>query len=65
VSLLLVGDDATDDVPGVVAVGIALTTAQTLELRRTGRTEFVEQDGTTVVIGHEDELDSLVEEVSN
>ena len=61
-SLLLVGDD---DVTGVESVGIALTTAQTLELRHTGRTEFVEQDGTTVVIGHEDELDSLAEEVGN
>ena len=60
-NLLLVGDD---DVTDVDAVGIALTTAQTLELRRTGRTEFVEQDGTTVVIGHEDELNSLDTEVS-
>jgi len=60
-SLLLVGDD---EVTGVESVGIEVTSAQMLELRRIGRTEFVEQDGTTVVIGHKDELGSLAEEVS-
>ena len=53
------------DLTGFGVVRVALTTAQTLELRRTGRTEFVVEDGTTVVVGHEDALDSLDVEVGD
>lgn len=58
-SILLGGDS---DVAGVESVGIELTTAQMLELRRHGRVEFDAPGGPTVVIGHEDRIE-LAEEV--